>query len=276
MAGGNWPRLEHLDLSSNRLNAGAITQLTQYAWTWRLLDLEVHDNPDMDVIAVQKLASGRLLFLRGLGISGGFMLNWFIEEVASAWTRLQSVYLDCDYCPAHDISFAGVWPKLKNLQIKTREPSRRGILAKPVRLELSEAEWPNLQSLDLSYSHLDSAGFSQLALGEWPLLSRLDVSHLPFSEDKFKPEHYAVFALGSWPRLTDLCLSHNGMDDECAAKLISADWPKLRILDLSYNDIGATGSASVAQGKWPDMEHLCLHGNNLECMCPCCILQEGF
>ncbi|KAL3158895.1 hypothetical protein ABBQ32_011610 [Trebouxia sp. C0010 RCD-2024] len=49
MAGGNWPRLEHLDLSSNRLNAGAITQLTQYAWTWRLLDLEVHDNPDMSL-----------------------------------------------------------------------------------------------------------------------------------------------------------------------------------------------------------------------------------
>ena len=90
------------------------------------------------------------------------------------------------------------------------------------------------------------------------------------------PEEYADFASGKWPQLTYLSLSDNVVDDDCAAELSVGGWPKLQIFDLSYNLIGVTGSAALARGNWPHMEHMCLHGNKVECFCPCCDLQEGF
>ena len=59
MAGGKWPHLARLDLSSNGLNADAMTQLTRLGWTHRVSGLELHDNPDMDINAVRRLAYGR-------------------------------------------------------------------------------------------------------------------------------------------------------------------------------------------------------------------------
>ncbi|KAL3135728.1 hypothetical protein ABBQ38_006196 [Trebouxia sp. C0009 RCD-2024] len=274
MAGGNWPRLEHLDLSSNKLNAEAITHLTRLGWS-RLSGLELHDNPDMDAKALRRLASGPWPLLKGLGISGQFSLSYLVTEAAFAWPLLDSVYLACDG-PPQAVDFAGVWQNMRNMQIKTQCPSWMPSFSMPVMLELIEADWRYLQSLDLSYSHLGSEGLSQLFLGKWPLLSQLDVSHLRLARADFRPSNYKGLACGTWPQLTHLCLSHNWMDDDCAAELVNADWPKLQTLDLSYNDIGATGSASLAQGDWPAMEHLCLHGNKPECVCPCCVLQDGF
>lgn len=274
MASGKWPCLHRLDLSSNKMNANAITELTQLGWS-RLTGLELHDNSALDRAAIQRLAFRPWKCLTGLSISGGFTLNFFVRMAAFAWPLLDSVYLDCDYCPSQAVSFAGVWRNMQNMQIKTRGPSEMASLAKPVMLELTEAGWPKLQSLDLSNSHIGADGFAQLALGEWPLLSTLVISHIQLTDDDFIPEDYAKFALGKWLQLTYLCLSHNDMDDECAAALTIADWPKLQTLDLSCNDIGASGSASLAQGKWPKMEHLCLRENKPECMCPCCFLQQG-
>lgn len=274
MAGSKWPHLAYLDLSSNKLNASAITALTQLGWS-RLAGLQLDNNPDLDSNAIRRLASGSWPFLKHLTISGAFALKDFVRLAASAWPCLESLYLDCDYCPPQTISFAGFGRNLQSLQIQTHYPSQLASFGMPAVLGLTQADWPNLRVLDLSScNHLRSSGFLQLSFGQWPFLSELDVSHSQLSGEDFTPEVY--FALGDWPQLTHLCLSHNGMNDECAAELTIADWPKLHTLDLSYNDIGATGSARLAQGDWPAMEHLCLHGNKPECICPCCTLQAGF
>ncbi|KAL3135731.1 hypothetical protein ABBQ38_006199 [Trebouxia sp. C0009 RCD-2024] len=276
MAGGKWPHLAHLDFSSNKLNADAITQLAWFGWTYRLSGLEVHDNPGMGVNAVRILGSVMWPHLKGLGISGGFELRDFVPLAASAWPHLELLYLECNYCPPLYVSFTGLWQNLQNFQLRTHEPSRHGQLPLPARLGLLHADWRNLRSLSLSYSHLCGRGFFELAYGDWPLLGSLDVSHLWLTEDEhdFLPEDYAGFAMGYWPQLTHLCLSHNRVNSECAAKLIRANWPKLQTLDLSYNDIGATGFESLAQGDCPAMKHLCLHGNKPECLCQYCTLQD--
>ena len=278
MADGRWLALERLDLSSNNLGAEAMARLTQLGWSF-LSGLELHDNPDMDAKALRKLASGSWPLLQGLSISGCFTLNHFVKEGASAWPRLESVYLDCNYSP-QAISFAGTWRNMQNVKVKTRYPTSMyiAIRPKPLKMEMSGAAWRNLQSLDLSYSHLGGQGFAQLALGEWPLLRELDVSHLDITGDDFMDDDYAGFASGNWPQLTHLCLADNEMEDDFAAALTNAVWPELQILDLSYNCIGASGSAALARGNWPKMEHLCLHENQPECICPTCIcdFEEGF
>ncbi|KAL3134668.1 hypothetical protein ABBQ32_007676 [Trebouxia sp. C0010 RCD-2024] len=276
MAGGQWPRLEHLDLSSTNLNAEGIAELIQLSRT-RISGLELHGNPDIDAKAFRMLVSRIWPFLKGLAISGCFTLNYFVKRAASALRLLESVYLDCNYSP-RAINFAGAWQNMQNIRIKTRYPTSAYVafLPKPLKLGLKGSAWRNLQSLDLSYSHLGGQGIAQLALGDWPWLCQLDISHLDFTDDDYIPADYADFASGTWPQLTHLCLADNAMYDDCAAELIIANWPKLQVLDLSYNCIGATGSAALAQGDWPEMEHLCLHENQPECICATCILDEGF
>ncbi|KAL3147080.1 hypothetical protein ABBQ38_015042 [Trebouxia sp. C0009 RCD-2024] len=274
MAGGQWPRLEHLDLSSIKLNAEGIAELIQLSWS-RLSGLELQGNPDIDAKAFRMLASGVWPCLKGLAISGSFTLNYFVRQAASPLRLLESVYLNCNYSP-QAVNFAGAWQNMQSMRIKTRCPTSAyiAILPKPLKLELKGAAWCNLQSLDLSYSHLGGQGIAQLALGDWPWLCQLDVSHLEFTEEDYIPDDYAGLASGRWPQLTYLCLADNAMYDEYAAELTVANWPKLRVLDLSHNCIGVTGSAALDQGNWPEMEHLCLHENQPECICPTCFLDE--
>lgn len=112
---------------------------------------------------------------------------------------------------------------------------------------LTEAQWTNLQTLDLSYSNLGQSGMMHLALGQWPLLSKLDISQIQDCAD-LTPNDYADLAEGSWPRLTYLSLAHNGMNDECAVELNSGNWPLLATINLSYNTLALLAVLSLL---WP-------------------------
>lgn len=127
-----------------------------------------------------------------------------------------------------------------------------------------------MQTLDLSFSTLDSDGIRQLALGNWPLLSKLDISQHTHLCSSLDPPAYASFAQGTWPQLTYLSLAHHGMNDACAAELVNADWPKLQTLDLSYNRTSTAGRARVAQGNWPDLKDICFKAqiSTLYCLPP--------
>ena len=268
MAGSNWPQLRHLDLSSNKLNASAISQLTQLRWT-QLQSLDLDDNSDLDSCAIRKLSCGSWPLLRSLSVSGGFGLGLLVPLAASSWPLLETVQIDCHYCAPQDISFAGCWQNLKNLRITTclPSPATRASFSYPAVSRLTEEQWTNLETLDLSYSDLGQNGLMQLAQGKWPVLSKLNLTKSQQLHD-VTPFGYANFAMGRWPKLTYLSLAENGMSDECAVRLINGDWPLLATLDLSYNDIGAVGSAQPAVADWPHLEHLCLRSNKPDC-CEC-------
>ena len=80
-----------------------------------------------------------------------------------------------------------------------------------------------MQTLDLSCSGLGtSIGIMQLALGHLPLLSRLNLSQSD-PNSHLGPFEHANHAKGRWPPLTCLGLACNGIYDDCAAQLASAD-----------------------------------------------------
>ena len=227
MAGSNWPLLQHLDLSSNRLTASVISQLTQLRWS-NVETLDLINNPYLGPNAVQELSSGSWPRLKGLAVSGAFKLGLLVQLAASSWPLLETIQINCNYSAPQAGSFAGCWQNIKNLQITFRFPSILG------SSWLIEAAWPNLHTLDLSYSNLGRSGMMHLAQGRSPLLSKLDISRLQQSY-VLTPFEYANFAsLASWPKLTCLGLAHNAMYDECVAQLICGDWPLLTTSDLSY------------------------------------------
>lgn len=274
MVGSNWPQLQHMDLSCNKLTVSAISQLTQLRWS-NLEILDLSSNPYLESNAIRKLSSGSWPLLKGLAIGGSFGLAFFAEVTASSWPLLETIHVNCDYCPPQAVSFAGCWQNVKNLQIVTRLPTPLGSFSSfsmPAVSGLTEANWTNLQTLDLSRSNLGRSGITQLANGQWPLLHKLDISRMLYPE-ALTPDEYADFAEGSWPKLIYLNLAHNKMSDECAVQLTSGDWPLLANIDLSYNDIGADGSAELAEADWPYLEHLCLHGNKPEC-CGCILARH--
>ena len=267
MAGKNRPQLRHLDLSSNRLTAYSITQLTQLRWS-SIETLDLRYNPGLKYTAIRKLAIGSWPVLKGLAVNGSYDLAFF-AQVAGSWPLLETIQISCDYCVPHAVSFKGCWPNVKHLQIMTPMPSPFDV---PAVSSLTEANWANLQSLDLSYSNLGRKGFTQLADGQWPLLRKLDVSRMQH-EGLLSPDDVAAFAEGDWPKLTYLGLAHNGMSDDCAMELIDGDWPLLAVINLSYNNIGAEGGDALAVADWPNLEHLCLRQNMRDC-CGCVIARH--
>ena len=274
MAGNNWPLLRHLDLSSNKLTTIAISQLTQLRWSsFEALDLS--KNPHLDSNAIRKLSSGPWPLLKGLDVGGTFGLSFFAQVTASSWPLLENIHINCTYCAPQAVSFAGCWQNVKNLKIITRLPTPLGSFGSfsmPALSGLIEADWTNLQTLNLSFSNLGRSGIMQLSNGRWPLLRKLDISGM-CHPSLLTHDEYADFAQGSWPQLMHLSLAHNELNDECAVQLIDGDWPLLATIDLSYNEIGADGGTGLAVANWPHLEHLCLYGNKPEC-CGCFVARH--
>lgn len=242
----------------------AISQLPQLSCS-SIVTLDLGGNPELDSKAVQKLACGSWPLLKSLPISGKFGLKLFVQVAASAWPLLETVHVTCSYSAPQVISFTDCWQNVRDLQIITRYPAGAASFNEQPLAGLIQANWPNLRSIDLSYSNLAGQGMMQLALGQWPLLSKLDVGHIR----KLTPFVYASFASGSWPQLTYLSFAHHQMGDARAAKLVNANWPKLQTLDLRDNEISASGCACLFQGNWPDLQNLCIEEAEPEC--PCCM-----
>lgn len=112
-----------------------------------------------------------------------------------------------------------------------------------------------LQGLNLAFTHVDTAGMSQLASQAWPRLLVL----VP-KRNRLTADAVASLALAAIPNLEDLNLAHNNLSTNAARHLSRSAWIKLCHLSLHDNMFDDTAMAFLAKGHWPNLRCVTLYG----------------
>lgn len=123
--------------------------------------------------------------------------------------------------------------------------------------DLMKADLPCLKSLGCRLFD-SSEQLSLLTSAQWPMLESLDMSRL-------RRCHYIIRALRAscFPHLTSLYLSHVRFLESDAAVLVTSNFPKLRLLNLDYNRVDYYEMhaciTTLVLGQWP-LDHLSMRG----------------
>lgn len=171
--------------------------------------------------------------------------------------------------------------------------ANNGLTAVGAAAALAAADWPRLESLDLTEFKLNGAGMAALAKGRWPCLKTLKLARnwggdkgvaalakgsFPCLESLVLSECYmgrrgiAALASASWARqLQSLDLSHNTTSGNIAeaaekpllAPLAACSWPCLQRLVLSWTGVGVASAAALAAADFPALQSLDLSNTGL-------------
>ena len=209
----NYPLLEHIDLSRNRLQLEAGVAFANAAAQWPNLRMLNLSRNYISSLGWQRLATAHFLNLEELLLGG-----------------VEGTELDPPAVRALREAASRHWPRLRTLQLTYN-----------FDLDISgfftEGGWNALESLVLSgysesiYNELRDAVSSQLL----PSLKKLDLSDcFGLNNDSFSD----LFGV-PWPNLQELYINNHYPDDEIAFVLarISGNLPSLRILSFGKGTI---------------------------------------
>jgi hypothetical protein len=172
--------------------------------------------------------------------------------------------------PSNEVAwraFARCFQGCTEISLKNLRVGDAGIAA---LAQQAARHWPNLQSLDLSWSSLGVDGVTALAqhaAQHWPNLQSLDLTWNCLRVEGVTA--LAQHAAQHWPNLQSLYLSSNSLDVEgvtALAQHAAQHWPNLQSLNLRSNSLGAEGVTALAQHAaqhWPNLQSLYLSGNNI-------------
>jgi len=180
----------------------------------------------------------------------------------------------------HDVRVltTGVWPHLTHLELKhskTLDVQSVSQLAKATHLQL--------QSLNLSYSNIDSCLAAVLLSVAYPDLKSLHLAgnnlttsmtyladaHLPLLEklnlhaSKLDTQSMAALSRGSWLKLKTLTLAGNSINTPGIQYLAGAHWPQLEAINLNDTDLDGSAMIMLVCCKWPCLQTLGLNQNHL-------------
>ena len=185
------------------------------------------------------------------------------------------------YCHDVRVLTTGVWPHLTHLELiysKTLDVQSVSQLAKATHLQL--------QSLNLSYSKIDSCLAGVLLAVPYPTLKSLHLAgnnlttsmtyladaHLPLLEElelygnKLDVQSMAALSKGCWLQLKTLTLAGNIISAPGIRYLAGADWPQLEAINLSDTNLDGSALVMLVCYKWPCLQNLGLNHNHLDCI----------
>ena len=139
---------------------------------------------------------------------------------------------------------------------------------------LTEGRWPQLGTLELSWSNLSSACLAQLVRGAWPNLKRLDLSN-----NNMLIASIGDFRNAAWPLLANLNLQggvHGGLfmkasqtQEQAFVSFAQCEWRYLQNLNLSSCNLQPAIMRKLCQAQWQNLSFLdftanCLHSDSLK------------
>lgn len=147
-----WPYLEHLDLSCNRLDASAMAKLTKGRWPW-LNTLILFGNM-LDADAMSKLSKAKWAHLKYLDLSGNPLGSGGVPKLTK-----------------------GNFRKLEVLKLSDTNLDSSAIS------HLVKARWIKLLVADFSMNQIEGDAVTTLITAEWPLLETLTLSYNKLGDD---------------------------------------------------------------------------------------------
>jgi len=277
LAKGNWPQLQHIDISGNLVTEEAISSWRMADWpelqTIVMQDVQIVHGQETGVM--RQLVRASLPSLTQLDLSQNNETGPIIAQVAlRRWPLLKSLSIGAGVHIGISQSLKKTdLPKLQALGVEdagiaeTDVDDKRSVTVnsslqmKTIVMIDSEVDLPLLAwlllpwgstivSLNLSRSQLGSEAFDLLSKAKFPALSTLILSYTGMHGDSM-----SILADGSWPALTHFELDGNRKFGETGfLALISAHLPKLISRSLSCISISEFSAAQLAQGKWPQLK----------------------
>ncbi len=276
LARGNWPQLQHLDISGNVVSEEAIS--------WRIANWpELHTIVMQDVQIVQDQEAGIMLELKRaslpsltqVDLSQNSKTGFVISQLAlQQWPLLKASSIGAGVHIGISQSLKKTdLPKLQALSVEEADIAQADVgdktsvtVNRPLQMKknamtdskvdlpllaLLLQDWgPSIVTLNLSRSQLASRAVDLLSKGKFPALSTLILSYTGMHGHKM-----SILAEGNWPALTGLELDGNRKFYETGfLALISARLPKLSSLSLSCISISEFSAVQLAQGKWPHLK----------------------
>ena len=169
-----------------------------------------------------------------------------------------------------------VWPHLTQLELRCSKTLDVQSVS-----QLANATHLRLQSLNLSYSKIDSCLAAVLLPVPYPNLKSLYLAgnnlatammyladaHLPLLEElelrdnKLDAQSMVALSRGSWLQLKTLTLAGNTIHSPGMQYLAGAHWPQLEAINLTNTGLSGSAMAMLLCGNWPCLQNLGLNGN---------------
>ncbi len=179
---------------------------------------------------------------------------------------------------SHDVRVltTSVWPHLTQLELRYSKTLDVQSVS-----ELANASHLQLQSLNLSYSKIDSCLAAVLLAVPYPNLKSLYSggnnltasmmyladAHLPLLEElelrnsKLDAQSMAALSRGSWLQLKTLTLAGNTIHTPGMQYLAGGNWPQLEAINLTDTGLCGSAMAMLLCSNWPCLQNLGLNGN---------------
>jgi len=269
---GNWPLLETLDLSNNKLDASSTEVLAHGLWPklkslnisqmgvghwnrnydaaslasvpghliqgdWPLLESLILNSVDIDAQGISVLIKGNWPLLKELSLCDNlFSLAWLPLLSQAAWPLVRKFFITLFY--DHRCSRFGYDPN------QTADAISR----------LMRVDWQLEELLLPGTNHLCSDNLSVNAMDSLVNSDMKSLTGLDLTGYMLEGYSVAMLAESKWPQLVRLCLNTHNLDAYTAGSLVDIDWPVLK--HFAMTGISVSSMSVLCKGSWPFLETL--------------------